>query len=344
MRWRFHRRRYATYVLAVALAVAGCGGGDDGGTAEQEAGPLKVGLVIAEPIGVNPFLKATRDSFLRSARELGYVPKVVESQDTQAISENLRQFARDDYVLVMTATVRASDAVSTVSKEFPETRFAIISGTDVGENLRSVMWRDYEATFLAGVEAARLSKTGKVGFVGGLDDAPLKSYWGGMEQGIRYANEHYGTDVSFIKQFTGSFADVGKGKEVTVAQIESGVDYVLTAAGAGVFGSFEACQEHKVFCAGTSDDFRGKNPYVIESTLEDVGVAVSKTIEAFKEGASPWGTAVTYGLADGGVGLASLVDPKPISDEALGERLLADLRSLAKDIVEGRLKVRDPLA
>jgi basic membrane protein A and related proteins len=336
--------RLGACVFVLVLLASGCGGNERSTKATTGSASAKVGLVTAEPIGVNPFLIATRDSFLRSAKRLGYAPKVVESQDTQAISENLRQLARNGYGLVVTATIKAADAVTTVSKEFPKTRFAIISGEVKGDNVRSVMWKDYEATFLAGVEAARLSKSGKVGFVGGLDIPPLKSYWGGMAQGIAYSNRHYGTKASLIKQFAGSFSDVGKGKDVTMLQISSGADYILTAAGAGVFGSFEACQERKVFCAGTSEDFRGKNPQVIDSTLEDVGVAVGKTIEAFKEGSEPWGTTVRYGLQDGGVGLASLVHPKPISNHALGGRLRADLRKLADEIAAGKLAVRDPLA
>ncbi len=333
------RRHLVVALVVIATAAAACGGGGGGGG----GGGKRVALVLSGPIGVNPFLKAIKDGFEQGAKEFGYEGTVVESKDQQAITENVRSFASQGYGLVIANSFESIDAVTAVSKEFPDGKFAIIDTEVKAPNVRSAVFREYEAAFLVGVEGAKLSKTGKLGFVGALDIPLLTKWWGGMQQGMDWAAQNGAEKTTLIKRFTGSFEDVAKGKDVALSEIQQGADFILPAAGAGIFGAFEACAEKKVACVGVDADQRGQNPYVIDAQLKHTDVATYQTVKDFNAGAANWGSTVSYGIKEKGVGLASVESPKPISDKALGDNVLAELKKLSQQIADGQITVKNPL-
>lgn len=330
----------ALVVTAMVAAACGSGGGSDasGGGETQ-----KIALVLSGPIGVNPFLKSMKDGFEKGAKEFGYEGTVVESKDQQAITENVRSFASQNFGLVVANSFESIDAITAVSKEFPNQKFAIIDTTVQAPNVRSAEFREYESAFLVGYEVAHLTKTGKVGFVGAVDIPLLKKWWGGMQQGLDYAAQKAGKKATMIRKFTGSFEDVAKGKEVSLSEIEQGADVIFPAAGAGTFGALEACAERKVPCIGVDVDTRGQNQYVIDAQLKLTDVGTYETVKAFNAGAADWGSVQSFGIKEKGVGLASVEAPKPISDKALGPELLAELKTLSEQIASGEIAVKNPL-
>lgn len=336
------RTRMVAALVVTAMVAAACGSGGDGGGGGG-GGDKKIALVLSGPIGVNPFLKSIKEGFERGAKEFGYTGTVVESKDQQAITENVRSFASQNFGLVVANSFESVDAITAVAKEFPNQKFAIIDTTVKAPNVRSAEFREYESAFLVGYEAAHLTKTGKAGFVGAVDIPLLKKWWGGMQQGLDYAAQKAGKKATMIKKFTGSFEDVAKGKEVSLSEIDQGVDVILPAAGAGIFGAFEACAERKVSCIGVDVDTRGQNPYVIDAQLKLTDVGTYETVKAFHDGAANWSTTETYGIKEHGVGLASVIAPKPVSDKALGPELLAELKKLSEQIASGEIAVKNPL-
>jgi len=365
-------RRWISVVVVLALALLGaaCGSNasktttDEGaagaGATTTAAGEAaggetaagegeQIGLVLSGPVGVNPFLKAIKDGFEKGAGEFGYQGSAVESTDPAAIADNLRTFASQGYKLVIANSFQSVDAMTAVSKEFPDTKFALLDAVVEGSNIRNVVFREHESAFLVGVEAAKLSKSHTLGFVGAQDIPLLKKWSGGFAEGLAHVDRTDGTTSKVVTRFSGSFEDPAKCKAVTRLVIDAGADYVFPPCAAGVFGAFEAVKEanaagRKVVTIGIDTDTRGQNPYVIDAQLKHTDVAAYETVKAFKDGAEPWGGVISLGIKEGGVGLASVDDPNEVSDEALGPELLALLKQTSADIASGKIKVKDPLA
>jgi len=346
------RGRFSVMALAVAVTAAGCGsggsgggsGGSGGGSGGSNGSGTAVAFVLSGPIGQNPFLQGIQAGFQKATSQFGYKGSFVQSADLQAISSNIKSFAAAGDPLVMANSFESVDGLTAAAKAFPDTKFAIIDTTVPGANVRSATFKEYESTFLVGVEAAHLSKSGVVGFEGAQDLPLVKKYSGGLQQGIAYANAHDGTHARVVIQFTGSFEDVAKGKQVALAEISQGADVIYPAAGAGITGAFQACQAKMVPCIGVDNNTVGQNPYVVDASLKHTDTATYDTVKAFHDKVTNWGTEISYGLKDGGVGLASLDEPSPVSDKALGPVLLAELKQLAGEISSGKLVVTDPSA
>src|SRR5213078_163019 len=124
-----------------------------------------------------------------------------------------------------------TDAVKRIAKKFPNTRFTLIDGSIVMPNVMSVEFREEEGSFLVGVLAAMASKSGKVGFIGGMDIPLIRRFQCGYEQGIKYANPN----AELIAKMTGTtpaaWNDPGRGAELAKGQFDRGVDVVYAAAG-----------------------------------------------------------------------------------------------------------------
>ncbi|MEG0215399.1 MAG: BMP family protein, partial [Hungatella sp.] len=151
--------------------------------------------------------------------EINYLENV---SDTDA-AEAARTYASEGFDLIYLTTNSYQDYCSPVAKDFPETMFVQINGTEITDNFISVRIADEEQGFMQGVVAALVSKSGKVGFIGGLEINPIKLGSSGFQQGVDYVNKTYGLKVEAVRINTGSFTDVNQAKETAISMIESGV-------------------------------------------------------------------------------------------------------------------------
>ena len=134
-------------------------------------------------------------------------------------------------------------AVEKVAKEFPKLKFAIIDSVVSLPNVQSIVFKEHEGSFLVGVMAAMASKTGKVGFVGGMDIPLIRRFQCGFEQGAKYANPKVDVSGNMTGTTPAAWNDPARGAELAKAQFAGGVDVIFAAAGGTGIGVYQAAKD-----------------------------------------------------------------------------------------------------
>ena len=222
-----------------------------------------------------------------------------------------------------------------VAKDFPKLKFAVIDAVVKLPNVQSILFKEQEGSFLVGMMAAMASKTGKVGFVGGMDIPLIRRFQCGFEQGAKYANPK----VEALANMTGTtptaWNDPARGAELARAQFAAGVDVVFAAAGGTGIGVYQAAKDGGKLAIGVDSNQNHLQPgTMLTSMVKRVDVAV---YQAFK-GVAPGTTSL--GLKEGGVDVAI--------DEHNAKLVTAEMKrrvgAARADIISGKIQVIDYMA
>ncbi|MDE2445216.1 MAG: BMP family ABC transporter substrate-binding protein [Alphaproteobacteria bacterium] len=255
-----------------------------------------------------------------------------EAQREQAI----RDFADKGYSPIIAAGFAQAAAVEKVAKEYPDLKFAIVDMVVNLPNVSSIVFKEHEGSYLAGIMAAMASKSGTVSFVGGMDIPLIRKFACGYAQGVKAAKP----DDKIIQNMTGdtgaAWNDPVKGGEITKGQMSKGSDVVYAAAGATGLGVLKAATEGGALGIGVDANqnylYPGK---ILTSMMKRVDVAVYNTMkdgnDAFKPGIH------ALGLAEDGVGVAMDDNNKPL----LTADMIAKVDAAKADIIAGKIKVHD---
>jgi basic membrane protein A len=260
-----------------------------------------------------------------------------EIQNDAQREQALRRFARDGFSPIVAVGFSQASAVEKVAKEFPDTKFTIIDMVVDQPNVQSVVFKEHEGSFLVGLLAAKASKSGKVGFVGGMDIPLIRKFACGYVQGVKYANAQAEVFQNMTGTTGAAWNDPVKGGELAKSQIDRGADVVYHAAGGTGIGVLRATADAGKLGIGVDSNQNGLHPgKVLTSMLKRVDVATQKSFSDAKAGT--WKPGVTvFGLAEDGVGWA-LDD----NNKAL---ITPDMKSAADkasaDIKSGAIKVHD---
>lgn len=244
--------------------------------ADQAAGTPSICIVVAGTLGDRSFYDSAKGGIDRLAADCGTVTNVIECKEDATLYETALFDAAESYDIVAAVGWQFWDALAAadgVVSAFPEVKFLFIdNGLDgVGDNLMSIVYTQNEGSFLAGYIAAKLSKTGKVGAVGGDNSDTINDFLVGYEAGAKYANP----DAEVMTQYALSFEDPAKGKECALALYSSGCDIVYQVAGKTGEGVFEAAAETGNLAIGVDGDQRYINPdLIICSMIKSVGDSI----------------------------------------------------------------------
>jgi len=219
-----------------------------------------------------------------------------------------------------------------VAKDFPKLKFAIIDSVVKLPNVQSIVFAEHEGSFLVGMMAAMASKTGKVGFVGGMDIPLIRKFQCGFEQGAKYANPKAQVSGNMTGTTPAAWNDPARGAELAKAQFAAGVDVVFAAAGGTGIGVYQAAKDAGKLAIGVDSNQNHIQPgTMLTSMVKRVDVAV---YNAFK-GVTPGFTSL--GLKEGGVDYAL--------DEYNAKLVSADMKQKVEaakaDIIAGKIKVVD---
>ncbi|MGO4349054.1 BMP family protein [Paenibacillus sp. MCAF9] len=340
------------FALAVSLflmvaIVAACGSNknEPGNAANNGAGDKadkkKIALVLPEKIGVNKFFVLMDEGFKKAGSEFGAEVKTIESTDPAGFEQNLRATVAEDYDLIITATFQAEDALKKVAAENPDKSFAIIDTVVDLPNVRSVNFREHEASYLMGALAGLATKTNIVGAVVAMDAPLLSKYTSGFEQGLKSTNP----DAQFLINYVGSFTDPVKGKELALLQQSKGADFIAGMAAVGDNGVFDAAKEKGFFTSGQDTDRTDEDPeHIVLSQLKGTDAVAYETVKSFVEGSFAFGVA-DYGLKEDGVGLTFVTrDSKSTLSPFIGQENVDKVKAIAEDIKSGKIVVVNPLA
>ncbi len=216
----------------------------------------------------------------------------------------LRRMARRGANVVVAVGFSFATPLEEIAKEYPDTKFVIIDSVVEAPNVQSVVFKEHEGSFLVGMAAAMASKTGKVGFVGGMDIPLIRNFAKGYEQGVKYVNPDAEVFVNMTGTTPAAWNDPAKGAELAQSQFDRGADVVYAAAGGTGLGVLQAAADSGKLSIGVDSNQNYLHPgSVLTSMLKRVDVAVYNAFKTAKEGT--WEPGVkNLGLAENGVGYA----------------------------------------
>ncbi|MGK9164774.1 BMP family ABC transporter substrate-binding protein [Inquilinus limosus] len=256
-----------------------------------------------------------------------------ESQREQA----LRRMAENGANVVIAVGFAQAPALEIVAEEFPDVKFAIIDAVVEKPNVQSIVFKEQEGSFLVGVLAALASKTGTVGFVGGMDIPLIRAFGCGYVQGAHYAN----SSIKVLQNMTGTtpaaWNDPTKGGELARSQFDRGADVVYAAAGATGLGVLQAAADAKKLSIGVDSNQNHLHPgSVLTSMLKRVDVAAYDVFKTAQDGSWKPGVKV-LGLKEEGVGWA--LDDN--NAKLITPEMKQKVDAAAKGIIDGSIQVVD---
>lgn len=256
-----------------------------------------------------------------------------EAQREQAMQRMARRGAN----VIVVLGFQNGTPLKKVAAEYPGSKFTIIDAVVDLPNVQSVIFKEHEGSFLVGMAAALASKTGKVGFVGGMDIPLIRNFAFGYEQGVKYVNPKAELFVNMTGTTPAAWNDPAKGAELAISQFDRGADVVYAAAGGTGIGVLQAAKDKGKLSIGVDSNQNHLHPgSVLTSMLKRVDVAV---YNAFKDArAGTWtGGRRDLGLAEDGVGYALDQHNRAV----LTPEMEAKLEAARADIIAGRLVVKD---
>ncbi len=266
----------------------------------------RIGLVFdVGGRGDKSFNDAAFDGVARAERELGVEASYLEPASTEDREAALRLFAARGFDLVIGVGFIFSSDVDAVAAAYPNVHFACVdyapSPSGVPPNVAALAFREEEGSFLVGAVAGLLSKTGHVGFVGGMAGPLIRKFEVGYAEGVKAACPTCVVHAGYAGATPDAFRDPARGKALANAQIAAGSDVVYHAAGASGHGVFEAAKDARALAIGVDADQHDEMPgTVVTSMVKRGDVAVFEIVkEAAEKRFSP-GMRV-FGLREGGV-------------------------------------------
>jgi basic membrane protein A and related proteins len=325
-------RRLIAAVLALTLTVVA------GSATAQELAPA----IVFDMGGKfdKSFNEGAYNGAERFKKETGIAYREFEVTAEAQREQALRNMARRGSQIVVGIGFSQASGMEKVAKEFPAVKFAIVDAVVDLPNVQSIVFKEHEGSFLVGMAAAMASKTGKVGFVGGMDIPLIRKFALGYEEGARYVNPK----VEVFQNMTGTtpaaWNDPTRGGELARSQFDRGADVIYAAAGATGLGVLQAAKDKGRLAIGVDSNQNHIQPgSVLTSMVKRVDLAVFEAFKTAKDGT--WKSGVrNLGVAEGGVGYSldqynrGLITPEM-------ERRLGQARA---DIVAGKIKVTDYMA
>ncbi len=283
------------------------------------------------------FNQASYEGAERFKKETGIDYREFELQSDAQREQALRRFAEQGNDPIVVAGFSNQTAMETVAAEFPDTHFAIIDAVVDLPNVRSVVFSEQEGSYLVGMLAAMASKTGKVGFVGGMDIPLIRKFACGYVEGVKAVNP----EAEVFQNMTGTtgaaWNDPVKGGELAKSQMDRGADVIYHAAGGTGIGVLQATADAGKLGIGVDSDQNYLHPgQVLTSMMKRVDNATYSAMMDEKDG--KWTSGVyVMGLAQDGVGYA--LDEN--NEKLITPEMKAKVDQARQDIIDGKIKVHD---
>lgn len=337
-------------VLAASTILGACGSdkeeGKGNGDGEKAASDFSIAMVT-DTGGVDD--KSFNQSAWTGIQDFGKENNLekgtggydyLTSTSDSDYNTNLNNLIRRDFDVVFAIGFLMEKSVGEIAAQQKDAQLAIIDAVVDAPNVASVLFKEQEGGFLAGVAAALTSESKKIGFVGGMEIPVIERFEAGFKEGVKAVDPSIVVDV----QYAGDFADAALGKAAANRMYASGVDVIFHAAGATGNGVFAEAKEIKtkdananVWVIGVdSDQYEegavGDSNVTLTSALKRVDVAVKDIAKSAQEGNFPGGETKVYGLADNGIDLAD-------SRGALSDEIMAQINEFKEKIASGEITV-----
>ena len=307
----------------------------------EEQGKIRVGIVF--DIGGKDdrsFNAAAWEGVKRAAKDFPIVLRDVEPGDPTSIEPAMRAFAERNYDLIIGVGFAQSEVMERVARDYPQLHFAIIDGVIDLPNVASLVFKEHEGSYLVGMIAARKTRTGVLGFVGGMDIPLIRRFKVGYEEGARAVNPRIRVIDNYVGLTDAAWNNPGKGKELAVSQIGKGADIIFTAAGNSGLGAFDAAEQYNKMVIGVDSNQNWVKPgYVLTSMVKRIDNAVYHLVGELVAGRFQAGIHV-YGLENDGVGYAM----DQYNRDLVPPEVIREVEEAKQRIMRGENKVTDAMA
>jgi basic membrane protein A len=304
---------------------------------------LTAGAALAEPALIfdlggkfdKSFNEAAYRGAQRWAEETGGSYREVEMQSEAQREQALRRFAEAGLNPIVMTGFAFGNVLSEVAPDYPDTKFAIIDAVVDEPNVRSVVFKEHEGSYLVGMLAAMASDSGTVGFIGGMDIPLIRKFACGYAQGVKAVDP----DAEVLSNMTGTtpaaWNDPVKGSELAQAQISQGADVIYAAAGGTGVGVLQTAADQGILSIGVDSNQNYLHPgQVLTSMVKRVDNAV---YDAMMQGEDLETGVVVMGVANEGVGYA--MDEH--NAELVTDEMQARVEEAKAAIASGELDVHD---
>ena len=353
----------AALALGTSSVLASCGGAAKTETAKVEGtesaaveekkaeentagNKPNVAILLNGTLGDKAFYDSAANGAKMMQEELGLNVKTVEmTYDETKWMPTLIDFSEDkDTDIIIVGTWQMNEKLQEVAPQYPDKKYIIFDSAvdytkDGMENVYSVEYKQNECSFLAGAAAAMSTKTGTLGFVGGMENYVVNDFLVGYVQGAKYVKDDIKINIGYV----GNFNDTAKAKELTLAQINQNADIVYQVASTAGLGVIDGVTEKDKLAIGVDSDQaeafmetdKEKAEHILTSALKRVDLSLFRAIKLETEGKLAWGTREVLGIKEGAVGIAQ----NSIYDSLASDETKKTVAELEEKINSGEIEV-----
>ncbi|MHC2995498.1 MAG: BMP family ABC transporter substrate-binding protein [Candidatus Atribacteria bacterium] len=288
-------------------------------------------------LGDKSFNDSVWDGIKKAEKDFGIESKIIESREMADYVPNLTGAIKDGANIVVGVGFLMIDALAEVAPQYPDTKFIFIDAVVDSPNVAGCIFNEQEIGFLSGVFMGMMTKTGTVGWVGGMFIPPVERFEVGIRAGLLTVNALCNTDVEIKIGYVGSFEDVPKAKSMTLTQMGQGADIVFAGGGTNTLGIFEAAKEkgESFYAIGVDQDQDYIQPgSILTSAMKRVDVAVYKIIEDYINGEFKGGVH-SMGLEGNFLSLS----PMKYTKQLVPYHVFGVLDILREAVVKGKIKL-----
>ncbi|CEP77640.1 BMP family ABC transporter substrate-binding protein [Defluviitoga tunisiensis] len=283
---------------------------------------LRIALLLNGNLGDMSFFDSAAAGMKTIEKELGATIKIIEAgPDPSNWEPALADLSEMGWDLIIVGTPTMAEFVENIAPLYPKQKYIFFDGSvDYSkgglDNVYSIQYKQNEGSFLAGALAAMVTSSNLsfanpekyIGFLGGMDYPIINDFLIGYIQGAKYIDPDIKVSISYV----GNFVDAAKGKELSLAQYNQGVDVSFNVAGGAGLGQIEAAYEVKKYVIGVDSDqallFEKHSPekteHILTSMLKRVDNSLVHAVKRYVEGTLEFGKMEALGLKEGAVGLA----------------------------------------
>ncbi|MFD7131330.1 BMP family protein [Streptomyces sp. NPDC059894] len=314
---------------ALAVTVSACGSSSTSSSASS-GDDKNLGLALAYDVGGKgdqSFNDAATSGMEKADKEFGYTSTAVEPQDGESDADKvqrLESLAKQGYNPVIGVGFAYAPAVKEAAAKFPDTTFGIVDDETIkADNVADLVFSEEQASYLAGVAAAKATKSDVVGFVGGVDVPLIHKFGAGFKQGVQDTKKGVTVKEQYLTETAaeGGFSSPDKGESAAEGQIDAGADVVYAAAGLSGQGVIKAASANKVWAIGVDSDqyqqdaLKAYKTSILTSAMKNVEGAVYDLAKSVEDG-KPQSGVIRGSLSNGGVSLAAS-NPTFASDKTI---------------------------
>ena len=353
------KKKVISLVLSALMVtgLVGCGN-NSGNSSNSGESTLKVGMVTdTGTIDDKSFNQGTWEGIEEAANSFGVDKTFIQPNGETEASylTEIQNLYDSEYKFIVTPGYKFETAIYKAQEKYQDAKFVLIDGEPndgkdnyvVADNTVAVYFAEEQSGFIAGVAATLELKTGEFGFIGGMEIPSVKRFESGFQQGVAYANEHYGTSVSLKKEnmvYSGSFSDTALGQQLAAQMYDNGVKAIFTAAAGVNIGVITEAKTRVVngqeaWVIGVDSDqyddgiYEGNKSVVLTSAIKKTNEATYQIIEDEINGEFPGGQVLRFDAKNDAVGI-------PAENPNLSEDTMTKVNEVLNAVKNGEIEVK----